>query len=77
MVQPKVNENNWQRLGMIISVFVAVTAVVAAHFHGIDASKTYTNEQILRIEHKIDVMYEKISNIQSDIAAIKAVTDDV
>ena len=57
---------------MIVSVVVAVGSVVAAHFNGIESAKTYTDFKYGKIDEKVDRIYEKLKDVESDVAVIKA-----
>lgn len=62
----------WTRWMMIVSLVVAVGGVVAAHFNGIAAAKTYTDDMYGKIDEKVDRIYEKLKDVESDVAVIKS-----
>ncbi len=56
---------------MIVSLIVAVGGVVAAHFNGIESAKSYTDLMYGKIDEKVDRIYEKLKDVESDVAVIK------
>ncbi|MBI4211071.1 MAG: hypothetical protein HY540_00390 [Deltaproteobacteria bacterium] len=62
----------WTRWMMIVSLVIAVGGVVAAHFNGIESSKTYTDVMYGKIDEKVDRIFEKLKDVESDVAVIKA-----
>ncbi len=65
------SSNGWSRVGIIISGMIAIAAAVAAHFDGVNSAKAYTDQRIDKLEIKIDKTFDKLSDMQSDISAIK------
>jgi len=71
-----IDQASWPKIGIIISAITAIAAGVAAHFDGISSSKNYTDQRIDRLELKIDKTFDKLSQMQSDISAIKVKVND-
>ena len=62
----------WTRWMMIVSLIMAVGGVVAAHFNGLASSRTYTDLMYGKIDEKVDRIYEKLKDVESDVAVIKS-----
>lgn len=67
---------NWSKVGILIAAIVAIAAAVAAHFDGVSSAKSYTDMRVDKLELKIDKTFDKISEMQADIAAIRVKVDD-
>lgn len=62
----------WTRWMTIISLMIAVGGIVAAHFNGIASSKAYTDLMVGKINDKVDRIYEKLKDVEADVAVIKS-----
>ena len=62
----------WTRWMTIVSLMIAVGGIVTAHFNGLASSKAYTDIMVGKIDGKVDRIYEKLKDVEADVAVIKS-----